>query len=84
MKLLKGLFFAFAFMMAITVNVQAKSEIKVRVNDRTVAMDTNPYISGNHTLVPIRFVATVLNFDDISWSEAEKAVTIKDNGTEIH
>ena len=83
MKFFKVVFFTFLFVMGVNVRISANSEIKVMVNERTVAMDTNPYISGNHALVPIRFVAVALNFEDISWNEAEKAVTIKDNGTEI-
>jgi len=55
----------------------------VKVNERTVAMDTSPYISKNYALVPIRFVATALSFDDIIWDEGERAVIIKDNGTDI-
>lgn len=83
MKILKVLVCMIIFMQTVTINAYTKSEIKVKVNDRTVAMDTNPYISGNHTLVPIRFVATALNFEEISWDSGEKAVTIKDNGNEI-
>lgn len=61
----------------------SSSDIKVKVNDRTIAMDTSPYISGNHTLVPIRFVAEALNADKVSWNSSKRNVTIKDNNTEI-
>ena len=81
MKIFRMLFCVMVLMQAAIVS--ANAEIKIKVNERTVAMDTSPYILKNYALVPIRFVATVLNFDDISWSESEKAVTIKDNGTDI-
>lgn len=66
------------------LKADAQGEIKVKVNERTVAMDVNPYISENHTLVPIRFVATALDFDEIIWDSYERAVTIKDSETVIN
>lgn len=83
MKILKMLVCALIVMQSLTLRVSANTEIKVKVNDRTIAMDTNPYISGNHTLVPIRFVAEALNCNNIIWNEKERAVTIKDSQNEI-
>ncbi len=54
----------------------ANSEIKVRVNERTIAMDVNPYIKKNHTLVPVRFVGEALG-GKIEWDETEREVSIE-------
>ena len=61
----------------------ASSEIKVRVNERTIAMDSNPYISKNLTMIPIRFVADALGCDAIEWNESNGEVEIKYNNHEI-
>lgn len=83
MKIVKMLICIMMLMQVGGKNVFANGGIKVKVNERTVAMDTDPYISGNHTLVPIRFVAAALDCEEIIWNEEKRAVTIKDNGTEI-
>lgn len=60
----------------------AYADITVKVNDRTIVMDSSPYISENNTLVPIRFIAEALGCD-VSWDSEEKKAQISDNETNI-
>lgn len=69
--------FIMLLMLAFSGTVKAQGEIKIKVNGRTVPMDTNPYISNNHTLVPIRFVAEALSADKVLWDEEARNVFIK-------
>lgn len=80
----KYITFVILMMLAFSGTVNAQDEIKVKVNDRTVAMDTNPYILGNHTLVPIRFIADALSADEVIWDGEEKEVFIKCGDDTIH
>ena len=80
----------FKLLLALVIAIQllpssvfASSEIKVRVNERTIAMDSNPYISKNHTLIPIRFVANALGCDSVDWNANTGEVSISYNRREI-
>lgn len=79
---IKRLLLALCFFV-LAINTSVYAEIKIRVNERTVAMDTSPYIANNYTLVPIRFVAEALDFEDIVWEESKRTVTVKGGATEI-
>lgn len=63
-------------------SITAYADITVKVNDRTIAMDSSPYISENNTLVPIRFVAEALGCE-VFWDSAQKSAHISDDKTEI-
>ncbi len=78
MKLLKSALGVLACMLIMAPGVAA-SDIRVKVNDRIIAMDTDPYITGGHTLVPVRFVAEALGCREVLWDEAKRGVTIKDD-----
>lgn len=74
----------FLMLIVLSGTVKAQEEIKVKVNGRTIAMDSNPYILNNHTLVPIRFVAEALSADEVLWDSDERAVFIKYGNDTIH
>lgn len=78
MKLFKWAI-SLAFGMFFAVGAQA-SDIRIKVNDRIIAMDTDPYIEKGHTLVPVRFVAETLGADEVLWDGEKRTVTIKDGG----
>ncbi len=61
----------------------AANHIKLKVNERTIATDSAPYISGNHTLVPIRFVAEALSCDSVYWDGETRSAVIEEEGTRI-
>lgn len=63
-------------------SVSAFAEIIVKVNDRTIAMDSSPYISKNSALVPIRFVSSALGCD-VSWDSHEKKAEISNEDLKI-
>ena len=62
--------------------IGASAQIRVTVNGRTVAMDTNPYIQNNHTMIPIRGVAETLGCD-VDWNPKTRTVMVLDEETEI-
>ncbi len=74
---LKGIISAVAILMT-AFSVTASAEIKVTVNERTVAMDTSPYITNNHTMIPVRTIAEILGCE-VEWNSKERSVTIEDS-----
>lgn len=63
-------------------SITASAEIKVKVNERTVAMDTSPYIANNHTMVPVRGIAEILGCD-VEWIAKDRRVIIEDGENSV-
>ncbi len=83
-KMKKYVTFIILLLLAFSGTVKAQNEIKVKVNGRTVAMDTNPYILRDHALVPIRFIAEALSADEVQWNGTDRTVFIKYGDDTIH
>jgi len=49
-----------------------------KVNDKEMTMDVAPYIKGDRTFLPVRYVANALGVEDsnIMWNEADQSVII--------
>jgi len=61
----------------------ATSKLTIKVNNKIISSDVEPFIKNGTTYVPLRFVADALNVDSITWHAATKSVSIKDSGTTI-
>lgn len=61
----------------------ANSTIKLKVNGKYLTPDTPPFITNSSTYVPIKFVSSALNINDITWDPISKSVTIKDKNTTV-
>lgn len=55
---------------------RASAEIRIKINERTVATDSAPYIIKNHTMVPVRAVSEALGCE-VEWHAEERIVTIQ-------
>lgn len=55
---------------------RASAEIRIKINERTVATDSAPYIIKNHTMVPVRAVSEALGCE-VEWRAEERIVTIQ-------
>jgi N-acetylmuramoyl-L-alanine amidase len=51
--------------------------VTVKVNRNCIAMDTLPYIAGNRTMVPLRFVSQALGAE-VEWVGEERKIIITD------
>ena len=68
------------FLILISPNSQAASEMTIYVNEQLVLMDTQPYVLSGTTLVPIRFVSAELGAS-VAWRDAKAEITL--NNTKI-
>lgn len=58
--------------------------ITIKVNDKFIATDVNPFLQNGTTFVPIRFISEALRADNVRWDSANKTAIIESNGKVIH
>jgi len=56
-------------------NANASPKITVKVDDKIITFDVEPYIENNRTMVPIRFISEALGAQ-VDWNDTYKLVTI--------
>ena len=61
----------------------ANTSLLVKVNNKYIESDVDPFIKNGTTYVPIKFVASSLGIKNVTWNDRNKAVTIKENDTTI-
>lgn len=49
----------------------------IKVNNKYIETDVDPFIKNGTTYVPIRFVADALKVDSVTWNQNSKSITIK-------
>ncbi|MCC8168964.1 MAG: copper amine oxidase N-terminal domain-containing protein [Oscillospiraceae bacterium] len=59
-----------------------EDSIKVNLNNEYLSFDVSPRVINDRTLVPLRFIFEKLGAD-VLWSDEERKITVRDNGTEI-
>ena len=64
-------------------NINFDTPITMKVNNKYIKTDAEPFLNEGLTYVPIRFVSEALNADYVNWDEKTKSVTISDDGKEI-
>ena len=60
----------------------ASPQVKITVDDQTIALDTVPVFRGNSILIPARQIVESMG-GDVYWNQIERAVTIKKGDTTI-
>lgn len=83
MKYLKNLTMLFIGIFILINLSSANSDIKIKVNGKYITPDTSPFITNSSTYVPIKFISSALNINDITWNPISKSVTIKDKNTTV-
>lgn len=63
--------------------VSFDTPITLMVNGKYILADSEPYLYGGLTYVPVRFVSDALGADSITWNEDTRTCFIYDDGTEI-
>ena len=77
MKRLKNIF-AFILLTCLFVSISfAESTLKIKVNNKYIQTDADPFITNGTTYVPIRFISEGLNIQNIAWDSNSKTVTLK-------
>lgn len=61
----------------------AQPTLSIKVNNKYVSCDVEPFIKNGTTYVPIRFIADALNVESVSWDKDSKSVTIINSGSTI-
>lgn len=61
----------------------AQPNLSIKVNNKYVSCDVEPFIKDGTTYVPIRFIADALNVESVSWDKDSKSVTIINSGSTI-
>lgn len=61
----------------------AQPNLSIKVNNKYVSCDVEPFIKNGTTYVPIRFIADALNVESVSWDKDSKSVTIINSGSTI-
>lgn len=70
------------FMFCFTVNVWAEEDIKIRIDDFFVKLDTSPYMVEGRTMVPVRGVLEILGAT-VSWDGKTQTVTAERAAVEV-
>jgi len=79
-RFIKILSFVLLFIFTISF---ARQNLLIKVNNKYIESDVDPFIKNGTTYVPIKFVASALGIENVSWNARNKAVTIKENDTTI-
>jgi len=61
----------------------ATTQLKIKVNNKIISSDVEPFIKNGTTYVPIRFISEALNTDKIVWNSNSKTVLIIKGSTKI-
>lgn len=61
----------------------AQPNLSIKVNDKYISCDVEPFIKNGTTYVPIRFIADALNVDSVLWDKNSKSVTIVNSDSTI-
>lgn len=61
----------------------ATTQLKIKVNNKVISSDVEPFIKNGTTYVPIKFIGEALNADKIVWNEGAKTVLITKASTKI-
>ncbi len=67
-----------------TASVVNASIVDINVNGSYINTNASAYIKNNHTMVPVRVMSRALGCDDISWSDREKIITLKNDNTTVN
>ena len=74
----------FAFILLLNFfPANASTQLKIKVNNKLISSDVEPFIKNGTTYVPIRFISEALNTDKIVWNEEAKTVLITKDSTKI-
>lgn len=66
------------------VRIQSlEKNITIRVDEKKLMPDQDPYIEDARTFVPIRFIAKALGAKEINWDASSKTAVLKKEGLEI-
>ncbi|AEI42073.1 copper amine oxidase N-terminal domain-containing protein [Paenibacillus mucilaginosus] len=52
---------------------------ELMIDDKTVVMDTAPYMSGTHTYIPLRYLAEAIGAE-VKWEEAARTIRVMTGG----
>jgi len=83
MKKTKSLLLLILILLFNLCPANATTQLKIKVNNKIISSDVEPFIKNGTTYVPIRFVSEALNADKIIWNEKSKAVLIAKDSTQI-
>jgi len=61
----------------------ATTLLTIKVNNKIISSDVQPFIKNGTTYVPIRFIGEALDVDKIVWNEGAKTVLITKGNTKI-
>jgi len=63
--------------------VSSNETIKIKVDNKILEPDKQPYIENDRTFVPIRFIAEALNVDEIAWNKETRTATLSNGSKTI-
>jgi len=61
----------------------ASTQVKIKVNNKIISSDVEPFVKNGTTYVPIRFIGEALKTDTIVWNQGAKTVLINKGSTKI-
>lgn len=70
------------FIFCLPANIYAEEDIKIRIDDFFVELDTSPFMIEGRTMIPVRGVLEILGAT-ISWDEETQTVIAKHAATEV-
>lgn len=79
MKPMRLLFCIATFIFLISVGINAKTPLDIKVNGNYIKTGYQGFIESGNTLVPLRDMANVFGCDKIRWDGQEKKVTVEYN-----